>query len=165
MAVIKRIVYADDLKRCLELIHGSFMTVAEEFGLTPENSPTNGAFLPLERLRADFERGCLMFGMYDGGKIVGFMQLTGKDGGVYELGRLAVLPACRHRGLGAEMLAFANRRVAALGGRKITAGIIEDNVRLKKWYVAHDFYSTGTARFPHLPFTVGFMETQCGVFP
>ncbi len=165
MAVVKRISRADDLERCLEVIRGSFMTVAEEFGLTPENCPAHGAFLPLERLRADFERGCLMFGIYDGETIAGFMQLTRKDDRAYELGRLSVLPAYRHRGFGAEMLAFAGRKVAALGGRKLTAGIIEENVRLKQWYAAHGFYRTGIAKVPHLPFTVGFMEAQCGDFP
>lgn len=35
------------LKDCLSVIHNSFITVANEFDLTPENCATNGAFIPL----------------------------------------------------------------------------------------------------------------------
>lgn len=36
-----RNVHAADLPACLEVIRKSFATVAEEFGLTPENCPTH----------------------------------------------------------------------------------------------------------------------------
>jgi hypothetical protein len=37
-------------------------------------------------------------------------------------------------------------------------GIVEDDTVLKNWYTANGFTHTGTKRFGHLPFTVGFME-------
>ena len=40
---------------------------------------------------------------------------------------------------------------------EITIGIIEENTVLKNWYADHGFVHTGTKKFPHLPFTVGFM--------
>lgn len=40
-----------DLDECLSVIHKSFLTVAEEFGLTEQNAATNGAFMKLERLK------------------------------------------------------------------------------------------------------------------
>lgn len=39
----------------------SFLTVAEEFGLTEENCSTNGAFIKRERLVFEREKGNLMF--------------------------------------------------------------------------------------------------------
>lgn len=36
-----------DLPECSDTIRKSFQTVADEFKLTPEKCPTNGAFMPL----------------------------------------------------------------------------------------------------------------------
>lgn len=38
-----RRVTESELPLCLRVIHEAFGTVAEEFGLTPDNCPTNGA--------------------------------------------------------------------------------------------------------------------------
>ncbi len=40
----------------------------------------------------------------------------------------------------------------------VKIGIIEENVRLKTWYLSYGFRHKGTARLGRLPFTVGFME-------
>ncbi len=90
--------------------------------------------------------------------MAGFVQLSQKDGGVFELGKLAVLPDYRHLGFGVRLLEHACGIVRSMGGGLITIGIIEENTVLKNWYAAHGFVHTGTKLFPHLPFTVGFME-------
>ena len=61
-------VSAGQLDRCAEVIRESFLTVANDFGLTPENCPTNGAFLKTERLAAELEKGNRMYGLYSGGE-------------------------------------------------------------------------------------------------
>jgi ribosomal protein S18 acetylase RimI-like enzyme len=147
-----------ELNDCLNVIHESFMTVANDFGLTIENCPTNGAFMPFNRLQNDLARGHLMFAFYAKGKAVGFMQLSKQDNYAYELEKLAVLPQNRHNGYGKELINFAKSKVLDLGASKITIGIIEENIRLKDWYTANGFIHTGTRVFAHLPFTVGFME-------
>lgn len=147
-----------DLLNCLNVIHSSFMTVAVEFSLTKENCPTNGAFMPFLRLENDYMKGDLMYAVYDNDKIIGFAQLSKKDNGAYELEKLAVLPTHRHRGQGKQLIEFARNKVQELGGNKITIGIIEENQRLKAWYLQNGFIHTGTKTFQHLPFTVGFME-------
>lgn len=146
------------LQDCLHVIQNSFMTVAVDFGLTKENCPTNGAFITLEKLKNDFVKGQLMFAKYTEEKIAGFMQLLKQDDNTFELEKLAVLPEFRHRGYGKELLAFAKSKASDLGAKKITIGIIEENLRLKNWYEANGFVHRGTKVFPHLPFTVGFME-------
>jgi ribosomal protein S18 acetylase RimI-like enzyme len=157
--LILREVRADELDACAAMIRESFLTVAEEFGLTPENCATNGAFLPVERLVNDFTNGNIMFGVFaDGDRPVGFMQLRDKGEGVFSLEKLCVLPGWRHDGIGAKLLEKARTEAIRLGGHKITIGIIEENTRLKDWYLLNGFVHTGTIDLPHLPFIVGFME-------
>ncbi len=91
-------------------------------------------------------------------KIIGFVSLTGKDEGIFELNRLAILPEWRHFGYGKKLLDFCKAKVRELGGNKITLDIIEENTRLRDWYAANGFIHTGTRKFAHLPFTTGHME-------
>lgn len=147
-----------DLPQCTSLICESFLTVARDFNLTPENAPTNPAFISLERVTFEKENGSKMYGLFADNEFVGFIALDDKGEGVFDLKRVAVLPACRHRGYGKFLLHFAKEKIASWGGHKITIGIIEENTMLKNWYTGFGFVSTGTKVFPHLPFTVGFME-------
>ena len=39
------------LDECLDVIHRSFATVAEKFGLTRESCPSHTSFMPIEKLR------------------------------------------------------------------------------------------------------------------
>lgn len=153
-----KVLKIEELEKCAEVIRESFGTVAVEFGLTEQNVPTNGAFIKTERLLRDFERGVIMYGFFDGDEMVGFFQLERKSETSFELEKLAVLPSYRHFGYGAEIIAFCKNKVRELGGNIITIGIIEENTRLKDWYLANGFVHTGTRKFEHLPFTVGFME-------
>jgi GNAT superfamily N-acetyltransferase len=153
-------VSAGDLDRCAQVIRESFMTVAQDFGLTQQNCPTNGAFLQTERLAADLEKGNRMYGLFAGKEMVGFMQLeAGKEDAVI-LEKLAVLPGSRHNGYGRMLLEFAKETARKSGGRKLLAAIIEENSVLKQWYLDNGFVHTGTKKFPHLPFTVGFLEAE-----
>ena len=152
------------LEECLDIIHRSFATVAEEFGLTRENCPSHTSFMPIEKLRTHAEWGFDMFGMEDGGKIIGYVSVAlnlhcaSFPQGKFEMHNLAVLPEYRHGGIGRNLLDLAKKTVAEKGGNKLHIGIIEESTVLKKWYEANGFVSTGTQKFEHLPFTVGFME-------
>lgn len=146
------------LQECLEVIHRSFATVAEEFGLTQENCATNGAFIPLSRLKSEYDNGNLMFGLYVNDKIIGFMQLAKYNEEICRLEKLAVLSEYRHNGFGKELLEYAESIAFNEGYKVIHIGIIEKNTRLKNWYLDNGFIHTGTHEYPHLPFTVGFMQ-------
>ena len=148
----------EELDDCAELIRQSYSTVADQFGLTRENCPSNGAFLETHRLISDWEEGARMYGLYHEDALCGFMELKAKGGGLFTLEKLCVLPACRHLGYGGKLLAFARQEASAMGANKISIGNMEDHVVLKRWYESHGFVSTGTRQFPHLPFLVGFME-------
>ncbi|PKM63273.1 MAG: GNAT family N-acetyltransferase [Firmicutes bacterium HGW-Firmicutes-21] len=149
-----------DLTDCLYVIHKSFATVAQEFGLTEENCSKHTSFMKMERLRAVFESKCPMFGYFVGTELVGYVSLSKKDDVAYEIHNLAVLPEYRHSGIGSALIEHCKTVARHLGGKKITLGIIEENTKLKNWYIKNGFVHTGTMLFPHLPFTVGFMETE-----
>ena len=157
---IIRKVQFKELDSCTDVIRQSFATVAEEFGLTVQNCPTNGAFLKTERLVSDWHQGAGLYGLYFEEELAGFMELKEKGAGAFELEKLSVLPQHRHKGGGTLLLDFAHKEISRTGGNKILIGIIESNLRLKEWYLKYGFVHTGTKDFPHLPFTAGFMEMQ-----
>lgn len=99
-----------------------------------------------------------MFFYEKDGEKVGYFSIM-KNGNTAELDNLAVLPSYRRFGIGREMIDFAKKYASEhLQANKLTIGIIEENTVLKKWYESLGFIHTGTKAFPHLPFTVGFME-------
>lgn len=152
-----RSVKHEDLPLCLEIIRRSFETVAKEFGLTPENCPTHTSFMSLEKLEKHFDWGWQMFLLFENEMPVGFYGLSEKESGSFELHNLAVLPGYRHKGYGRQLLDDAKRRVTVQGGRALDIGIIEEHTLLKNWYCANGFVPTGTMKFPHLPFTAGYL--------
>ena len=91
---------------------------------------------------------------------VGCFSLKQLDYETWELDHLAVLPEYRHCGIGKGLLEFAEKTIQAQNGKLLKIGIMEENVKLKQWYMRNGFLSTGTKRFAHLPFTVGFMEKR-----
>lgn len=148
----------EDIPECAEIIRRSFITVAEEMGLTKENAPTNPAFIEDSKLMEGLNAGIKMFGIKNSGRLVGFMALEKNDDTTYYLEKLAVLPEVRHLGYGGRFISYAVDYVKKAGGSNISIGIIYENKRLLKWYMKNGFIETGTKVFPHLPFTVCFMR-------
>lgn len=147
-----------ELDDCLNVIHQGFQTVAKEFGLTEENCPTNGAFMKKERLLNEREKGNDQYGLFYNNQLTGFVELAKIDEKQYSLEKLAVLPKLRHKGFGKKLLDYAKEQVINKNGSIIKIGIIEENTRLKNWYLDYGFVHKGTRIIEHLPFTVGFME-------
>ena len=99
----------ENLSECVQVIRDSFATVAEEFNITEENAPRFTAFATDEgrlnwHLNGEHRS---MFGYYAGGIMVGYYSLLRMENGECELNNLAVLPAYRHEGIGAKLLAHA----------------------------------------------------------
>lgn len=147
-----------ELTRCLEVIHRSFATVAEEFSITPENCPKHTSFMPLYFLEAQMGWGWHMLGLYAGKQMIGYMSVSAEADNAYELHNLAILPEYRHCGYGKQLLDHAKTLVKQLGGAKLKVGIIEESAVLRRWYEENGFVHTGTKKFDHLPFTSGYLE-------
>ena len=149
-----------ELESALRIIRNSFATVADEFHLTKENCPGHTTFITLEKLKIKYDSGDRMY-MYTLDSVpVGCFSLKQLDYETWELDHLAVLPEYRHCGIGKELLEFAEKTIQVQNGKLLKIGIMEENVKPKQWYMQNGFLSTGTKRFAHLPFTVGFMEKR-----
>lgn len=148
----------DEFDECNDVIRRSFITVAEEFNITRENAPTNPAFLGPESLVKMKDKGVAMYGAYKGNTCVGFVAVEKANDDVFYMERLAVLPEYRHNSYGRKLIDFVMDYVGENGGKKVSIGIINENMRLKEWYISCGFAETGTKKFEHLPFEVCFME-------
>ena len=146
------------LDTSVEVIRQSFRTVAEELNLTPENAPTHPSFVTLDQLEELRKKGLVFYGYFLDNSQVGFVAMEKADDSLYYLEKLAVLPEYRHNGYGRELVRFVLDTAAAEGARKMSIGIIYEQTVLKDWYKDIGFKETGTRKFEHLPFTVGFME-------
>jgi ribosomal protein S18 acetylase RimI-like enzyme len=155
--MIKQAQYSE-LEKCASVIRESFATVAKEFNITEEIWPAHVSFTQTGKLQYHWDSGFLMYGYYLNGDIIGYAALDKKDENIYELRNLAVLPEFRHKGCGKELIDFCVSKARELGGNKIILSIIEENTRLKNWYLQNGFTHTGAKKWEH--FTEGFMEMK-----
>lgn len=156
--MIIRVESKEQLDICLDIVHKSFQTVADEMNLTKDNCSSYTAFMPIEKLISQFENNTPMLLYQYNGRFAGYFSLSINDDSV-ELNNLAVLPKYRHLGIGKELVDYAiTYSKNILGANKIKIGIVEENTILKEWYEKIGFVHTGTKKFEHLPFNVGFME-------
>lgn len=156
--MIRQVKTLDELRACVPVISEAFLSVIPELGITRENCPSNSAFITLADLERMSQQGAAMFGLFDEQALQGFVALTQAKGSLYYLDKLAVVSAARHRGYGRELLDFSAHYVKNKGGDRISIGIVEENAVLKKWYMEYGFRPVRIQRFPHLPFTVCFLE-------
>ena len=150
----------ENIPECVRVIRESFLTVAEEFGFTPENAPRFTAFAVTEdRLlwQLESERRP-MSAYFEDGKIVGYYSLFHVGDGVCELNNLCVLPEYRHNKIGERLLLDSFERTKAMDCTKMQLSIVEENRRMRRWYETHGFLHTGTEKLDFFPFTCGYME-------
>ena len=158
--MIIRVESKEQLDICLDIVHKSFQTVADEMILTKDNCSSYTAFMPIEKLISQFENNTPMLLYQYNGCFAGYFSVSFNDDSV-ELNNLAVLPEYRHLGIGKELVDYAiTYSKNILGANKIKIGIVEENTILKEWYEKIGFVHTGTQKFEHLPFTVVFMEIE-----
>lgn len=149
-----------DLKDCVEVIQKSFITVADTFGITPQNAPRFTAFaISQERLLWELEQEKrLMFGYYESGSLVGYFSLLVLDEHICELGNLCVLEEFRHKKIGRTLFAYACSKVKQLGCNLLRFSIVEDNTELRRWYESLGAVHVETKKYDFFPFTCGYME-------
>lgn len=137
-----RKVYNDtDIIKCAKIIRNSFITVADNFGLTIKNAPTNPAFITDENLQKSIEKGLDLYLKYQDDEAVGCIgiQMSSSSKETYYIERLSVLPKKRHLGIGKSLLDFAFDKINKKGGKEISIGIINENEILKEWYIKYGF--------------------------
>lgn len=139
------------------LIRDSYRSVAQRFGLTPENCPKHPSNCTDAWIRNDFNRGVSFFILEQDGLPTGCAALENPEPGLGYLERLAVLPASRRKGFGRRLVDHVLLQAADLAIKKISIGIIAAQTELKTWYQQIGFVETITRDFEHLPFSVTLM--------
>lgn len=157
-----REVEKNDIAQCVDVIRRSFLTVANEFGITEENGARFTAFATDEdRINWHmFGEHRPMYGYYENDKLIGYYSLLVKDSGECELNNLSVLPEFRHNGIGHLLLKHSFEKAMELGCTRMTIGIVEENRVLRKWYEENGFIHTGTEKYDFFPFTCGYMGRE-----
>jgi len=152
--------FEEDFEEMAEVIRKSFMTVAEEFHITPENGGRFTAFSMREgKLLKERERGDSHFVYEKDGKIVGCFGLRFGEKEA-ELNHLCVLPEARHEKIGESLVFRAFTEARNREAKKILLSLVEENKRLKEWYETFGFEETETKKFDFFPFTCGYMEKK-----
>ncbi len=149
-----------DIPECISVIRESFMTVARQFDITPENAPAFTAYATDEAkiLHWMDNQHRPMYGYFSDGKLAGYYNLYLPGDNECELGSLCVLPDYRHDGIGDALLNDSIERAKSLGCTKMNLSIVEENTVLRAWYEAHGFTHIGTKKFDFFPFTCGYLE-------
>lgn len=152
----------NDLEECVNVIRSSFKTVADEFGFTVENAPRFTAFATTpERLTWQYEHEKRpMFAYHADGRIIGYYSLLKQNGSECELNNLCVLPEHRHKNTGRALLEHAFTEARKMGCSVMNIGIVEENVRLRKWYEANGAAHIRTEKYDFFPFTCGYMKKE-----
>jgi diamine N-acetyltransferase len=158
--MIKELQYQDELVICTRIIRDSFITVADDLRLTPENAPSNPAFITYDNVKDAQDKGVIYFGLYELNEMAGCIAIekSRDNPKIFYIERLGVLPENRHKGFGRSLIDYAFNYVKIMGGMKISIAVIDENVVLKNWYLQYGFKETAIKKFSHLPFTVCFME-------
>ncbi|MEJ2567608.1 MAG: GNAT family N-acetyltransferase [candidate division WOR-3 bacterium] len=150
----------NETKKLTEVIRNSFVTVANEFNITKKNAPSNPAFITPKNIKTLQKKGVVFLGFYINDELIGCIALENAGSGIFYIEKLGVLPEFRNNGYGEKLMIAALKFAKKKGCTQISVAIINKNKILKKWYKRLGFKETGLKDFPHLPFTVCFMEKK-----
>ena len=149
---------SEDAEVVARIIRSSFRDVAERFNLEPENAPTHPSNCQPDWIRSDLGRGVSYYLLSSYGSVAGCVALEFASSSVAYLERLGVPPEQRGRGFGAALLRHALLQARSAGVKVVSVGVIAEHTELISWYERLGFAQAGTRRFPHLPFTVSYLE-------
>ncbi len=147
----------DDAPVAARLIREAFADVARRFNLSAENCPSHPSSCRASWITGDMEQGARYYLCYEGREVRGCYGLIRTREQAGRLDRLAVAPEHQGRGLGALLLDDARRRAGDAGMILLEVSILHENDGLLRWYTKRGFELSATARYPHLPFTAGFL--------
>lgn len=151
----------DQLPMCLEALHEAFAQSAQRYGYTQQTYPSSAAYLTLEELIEAKKAGVHMYAAcVDGGKVVGYVQLQKLNDGNYSFRRFAVLPDYQKLGIGRALVSHCRDRAALYGGKKMTLMMINDNQKLKDFYLSCGFRVVRTSNDGAYPFEYSILELE-----
>ena len=147
----------NDVQVLSALVRDSFRDVAERFNLTPENCPTHPSNCTDEWIVRDLNREVIYYILESDSIPLGCVALEKAETDLCYLERLGVLPTGRRRGFGKALVDHVFAEAWMFNAKKVSIGIIAEDVQLKRWYQRMGFVEQVTKEFPHLPFDVTFL--------
>ena len=148
----------EQLPVCLEILKSSYEKTAVTFGMTEENCPYRGRTrLPLDVLEKEFDNGYFMYGYIHDDQMIGFLSMQQREKEL-NIQDIAVLPEYQNRGYGSELFHFTKEIAVKANCRKISLGMVHDNIPLRKWYQDRGFEVVKLINFEKVSYTVGIME-------
>ncbi len=149
---------ADIVKVC-SVINMAFLTVANELGYTKETVPTFPAFIGKNTIINQINNGLKLFGLLLDNSLVGSIGIKKENTeGLFKIERLAIIPAYRHKKYGKMLMDYALNEIHNTGGKIAEVEIVNENLKLKKWYLNQGFREIRIDTYQHLPFTVGVLD-------
>ena len=149
---------SEDAEVVARVIRSSFREVAERFHLEPENTPTHPSNCQPDWIRSDLGRGVSYYLLFSYESVAGCVALEFASSSLAFLERLGVPPEHRGQGFGAALVRHALLQARLGGVAVVSVGVIAEHTELISWYEHLGFAQAGTRRFPHLPFTVAYLE-------
>ena len=164
MISFKQIKTDSDIDDCVTIIRTAFRTVADEFGITRENVPSNPAFITSDNLKGQITKDRSFYILFNQDSAAGTIAIekSPNEKDLYIIEKVAILSEYRHQGLGKKLMNFAENQIKALGGNIVSVAIIYENLRLRSWYEQQGYVEHGRKKFDHLPFTVSFLQKHLG---
>jgi len=99
--MIRKVDEHSDFGQLARLLNEAFATIAEEFGLTKENSPTSNAFITADMLQSQLTENREFYYCEDNGNIIGFIAIEEslRESGTFyiENGSISRLQTSRNR--------------------------------------------------------------------
>ena len=148
----------EDIDVLTEIIQDSFLDVAEQFGLTPQNSPTHPSNCRAEWIMREMNRDVTYYILENDGLPAGCVALEKINDEVCYLERLAVLPGQRRQGFGEALVKHALSEARNIGVFRVQIGMIAEHQELLDWYEKLGFEKLEEKNFPRLVFPVAFMS-------
>lgn len=159
MGIIIKEIAPSQYGKCVDVIRRAFAPVADRFSLTEHGCPTNPAFVKLERLIFEADNGVDMYGVFKDDVQIGFVGLDKRENEM-KLEKLCIVPEQCGNGYGTLLLEFAKDKARKMGYKKISLGVIAQNMELREWYKANGFSEMSVRSFELLPFEVCMMQME-----
>jgi N-acetylglutamate synthase-like GNAT family acetyltransferase len=155
------VISENEIELATKIINKSFLTVALEFNFTQENAPTFPAYITAATIENQIQCGLKLFIYEDNGIGVGCIGVSySNESNSFKAERLAVIPEYRHRGIGQKMMDFIEKKVKEECGSSVFVEIVNENIKLKEWYIRNNFSEVRIEKYDHLPFTVSVLEKK-----
>lgn len=135
---------AQDSTELILLINSAYRGEESKKGWTTEAEILGGIRIDEISLKAilDHDKGTIIKYLGESGGILGTVYLELKMPAIY-LGMFAVSPLSQGKGIGKQLLAFAEDFALAQGCDRITITVISTRVELIDWYKRHGYLPTG----------------------